>query len=92
MAVNSRDDSNARLVIVSRRLSINGAFNLSCNCVALVRRELADNDTAVITQRYRDAELASVGFISADGRERLYSDGANRVIGHKLIRSFAYRV
>jgi len=42
MAVNSQDDSNARLVIVSRRLSINGAFNLSGNCV---RRELADNDT-----------------------------------------------
>lgn len=30
-----------------------------------------------------------MGFISAHGRERLYSDGASRVIRHKLIRSFA---
>jgi len=63
--------------IVSRRLSITDTFNLSGNCAALVRRKLVDNDID-------DNEL--VGFISAEC-ERLYSDGANRVIRHKLIRS-----
>lgn len=40
-----------------------------------------------IARQYCDAGIVGVDFISADERERLYSDGANRVIRHKLIRS-----